>query len=365
MITMNVDNKYMKHCFCLAIKGIREVAPNPMVGCIIVHQNKIIGEGYHQQYGEAHAEVNAINSVRNKELLKESTLYVNLEPCVHFGKTPPCSDLIIKHQIPKVVIGCVDSFSKVSGKGIEKLKNSGVEVLVGILEKEAIELNKRFFTFHNKKRPYIILKWAETMDAFIDVERPSNSLSESEMEQPSDSTQDTSFNNWITTPSSKKLVHNWRAEEQAIMVGTNTALNDNPKLTVREVDGKNPLRIVLDLNLRLPNGLHLLDKTIPTIIFNHHKNKKEINLELIRLEKDIELVPQILEQLYQREIQSVIIEGGAQLLNTFLEKNLWDEARVFTGNKYFKAGLKAPKINAESKFTMQIGSDLLNTYFND
>ena len=345
---MSIDEKYIEYCITIAKKGMGKVAPNPIVGCVIIHQNKIIGEGYHQKYGEAHAEVNAINSVDNKSLLKKSTLYVNLEPCAHYGKTPPCSNLIIEHQIPKVVIGCFDSFSEVAGKGIEKMKEAGINVTVGILEKEALELNKRFFTFHNKKRPYIILKWAETKDGFIDVDRNANDK----------------VDNWITSKKAKELVHQWRSKEQAIMVGTNTALNDNPKLTVREVEGENPIRVLLDLNLRLPNDLHLFDKNVPTIVFNYHKNESNNNLAFIQLNSDKELIVQILDKLYQQEIQSVIIEGGAQLLNSFIENNTWDEARVFTGEKYFKFGLKAPHLKCESKLTLQIGPDTLNTYFN-
>jgi diaminohydroxyphosphoribosylaminopyrimidine deaminase/5-amino-6-(5-phosphoribosylamino)uracil reductase len=347
---MKIDYEHMQHCIHLASKGMRKVAPNPMVGCVIVYQNEIIGKGYHQEYGKAHAEVNAINAVKDKSLLKESTLYVNLEPCAHFGKTPPCSDLIIQHQIPKVVIGCIDSFSEVSGKGIEKLKATGTEVIVGVLENESLALNKRFFTFHNKKRPYIILKWAETKDGFIDVEHHSDNEE---------------VDNWITTPESKQIVHYWRSKEQAIMVGTNTALNDNPELTVREVEGENPLRIVLDLNLRLPQHIHLFDQAVPTIVFNYQKNEKLTNIEWIRLDKANDLITQILDELYNREIQSVIIEGGAQLLNTFIEQNLWDEARVFIGKKEFKKGLKAPIINQKPNFTEQIETDILNTYLND
>ena len=347
MKTMSLDEKYMLQCLDLAKKGFGNVAPNPMVGCVIVYQNKIIGEGYHQEYGQAHAEVNAINSVKDKSLLKESTLYVNLEPCAHFGKTPPCSNLIIEYQIPKVVIGCIDSFSEVSGKGIAKMKKAGIEVLVSVLETESLELNKRFFTFHTKKRPYIILKWAQTQDGFIDVER--------NLEQPLD--------NWITTPKSKTLVHQWRSEEQSIMVGTNTALNDNPKLNVREVTGKNPIRIVLDLNLRLPKHLHLFDQKIPTLVFNTHENKKENNIEWIKVEQE-NILQQLIKELYQRDIQSVIIEGGAHLLNTFISQNLWDEARVFTGIKRFNKGLKAPLLNKGKTTTTTINTDTLNIYYN-
>ncbi len=229
----------MKICLQLAKQGMGNVAPNPMVGCVIVHNGAIIGQGFHEVYGGPHAEVNAVGNVKDQALLKESTLYVNLEPCAHHGKTPPCADLIIKHQIPKIVIGCIDTFSEVAGKGIERMRKAGIEVIVPVMNTPSEEINKRFFTFHTKKRPYIILKWAQTQDGFIDVDRPFNFA------------QDDEIDNWITTPTSKILVHQWRAEENAIMVGTNTALNDDPELTVREVEGNNPIRIVLDMNLRL------------------------------------------------------------------------------------------------------------------
>jgi len=350
--TVSIDKKYMNICLQLAKQGMRSVAPNPMVGSVIVFNDKIIGEGYHKEYGKAHAEVNAINAVEDKSLLQKCTLYVNLEPCAHFGKTPPCSDLIIKHKIPKVVIGCIDSFSEVAGKGIAKMKAEGIEVIVGVLESESLNLNKRFFTFHNKKRPYIILKWAQTLDGFIDVER--NNLLSSEIK-----------NNWITSPESKELVHKWRSKEQAIMVGTNTALNDNPQLNVREVNGKDPIRVVLDLNLRLPKTLHVFDKSIPTLIFNSQKNESQNNLEFVKINIEKDLIAQVLNELFVREIQSVIIEGGAKLLTTFIDENLWDEARVFTGSKEFNTGLKAPILNNTPQYEKQVGTDILKVYFND
>lgn len=335
----------MFRCLELAKNGLGNVAPNPMVGCVIVLNNKILGEGYHQQFGEAHAEVNAINSVKNKELLPLSTLYVNLEPCAHVGKTPPCADLIIKNNIKKVVIGCLDTYSEVAGKGIERLKNAGIEVVVGVLKNESLELNKRFFMFHNKKRPYIILKWAETKDGFIDVDRECNKI-----------------DNWITSPLSKKLVHKWRSEEAAIMIGTNTALNDNPQLNVREWMGKNPIRIVLDLKLRLPEELHLFDKTIPTLVFNYEKESTEKNLEFIQLTYSKPLISQCLEVLHKKNILSVIIEGGAMLLESFINENVWDEARVFIGDKIFEKGLKAPNTNLLPSSTEKISDDVLLIY---
>jgi len=355
----------------LAKQGIGQVSPNPMVGCVIVYKDEIIGQGFHEQYGQPHAEVNAIASIGDKALLKNSTIYVTLEPCSHFGKTPPCADLIVKHKIPKVVIACIDTFSKVSGKGIEKLKAAGIDVTVGVLEKKAQELNKRFFTFHNKKRPYIILKWAQTKDGFIDVDRSVvANIQEENIEQYQKSedylvTQNNAIDNWITTPASKKLVHFWRSEEQAILVGTNTALNDNPKLTVRETTGKNPLRVVLDLNLRLPATLHLFDQSTPTLVFNYKKNETLENLEFIKIDQTKKLTDEILALLHHRNIQSIIIEGGAQILNTFIHQNLWDEARVFEGEKEFGSGLTAPSTNKNPKYTLQIDSDNLSAFVND
>ena len=368
---MKIDNKQMIRCLELAKQGIGNVAPNPMVGCLITHQNEIIAVGYHEKYGEAHAEVNAINAVMDKSVLKESTLYVNLEPCAHTGKTPPCADLIIKHQIPNVVIGCIDTYSEVAGKGIEKIRAAGVNVTVGVLEEKAKELNKRFFTFHNKKRPFIILKWAETKDGFIDVER--NVIANIEKRNMKQSSQtkdcfvprnDEKVDNWITSPFSKKIVHQWRSEEQAIMIGTNTALNDNPNLTVREVEGKNPLRVVLDLNLRLPEQLNIFDGSTPTLVFNSVKSEFKHNLEFVKIDKNKELIPQILNELYQRNILSIIIEGGTQLLQTFIDANCWDEAKVFIGDKCFNKGLKAPLIDKQPNATLQFDTDILNTYNN-
>lgn len=346
---MKIDKKQIIRCLELAKQGIGSVAPNPMVGCVITHQNKVVAVGFHERFGEAHAEVNAINSILDKSLLKESTLYVNLEPCAHSGKTPPCVDLIIKHQIPNVVIGCIDTYSEVSGKGIEKLKAAGINVTVGVLEEKSKDLNKRFFTFHNKKRPYIILKWAETKDGFIDIDRSSDTIEK---------------DNWITTPFSKKLVHKWRSEEQAIMVGTNTVLNDNPKLTVREVVGKNPLRVVLDLNLRLPQHLNIFDGSTPTLVFNFSKSEQKNNIEFFKIDETQELLPQILTELSERNILSLIIEGGAQLLQSFIDQNLWDEAKIFIGEKEFKAGLKAPKFDKTPINSLQFDTDILNTYIN-
>ena len=362
---MNFDEKYLLRCLELAKNGLGNVAPNPMVGCVIVHDNKIIGEGYHQEYGKAHAEVNAILSVKNKSLLQKSTLYVNLEPCSHFGKTPPCANLIVEHNISRVVIGCVDSFSEVSGKGIEKLKNAGVDVVVGVLEKESLELNKRFFTFHNKKRPYVILKWAKTKDGFIDLERSNQKEVERNEIAGQARNDETKNDNWITSPLSKQLVHKWRSEEAAIMVGTNTALNDNPQLNVREWKGKNPVRVVIDLHDRLPQTLHLFDKNTSTIIFSLSKQEEENNLTFVKIKDSKNLLVEVLNELYKRNIQSIIIEGGATLLQSFIDQNLWDEARVFIGNKTFVNGLKAPKIKGKLVTEEYIDVDNLKWVMNN
>ena len=338
---MQQHNLYMQRCLVLAQKGLGTVAPNPMVGCVIVHNNKIIGEGYHEVYGEAHAEVNAINSVENKELLKEATVYVSLEPCNHFGKTPPCSDLLVKHQVKKVVIGCVDSFDKVAGKGIEKLKNAGIEVLCGVLENECRALNKRFFTFHEKKRPYIFLKWAQTKDGFI-------------------ANKD---NTWISGAESKVLVHQWRSEEAAILVGANTARIDNPQLTTRLVKGKNPVRVLIDLSLKTPANSNIFNSEAPTLVFNTLKNAQENNIEWIKIEVQ-NILQQLCTVIYEKGINSLIVEGGSITLQHFIQHNLWDEALIFESTKEFKNGVKAPQIALNSAQFSFIGKDKLYTLFN-
>lgn len=337
----------MQQCLDLAIKGFGNVAPNPMVGCVIVCDGKIIGEGYHHQYGQAHAEVNAITSVENKDLLKKSTLYVNLEPCAHFGKTPPCADLIIEHKIPNVVIGTMDFNSIVNGRGIEKLKKAGINVIEGILKDECIILNKRFFTSHEKKRPYIILKWAQTSDGFIDVKRNE--------ENPGKALQ-------ITNAESRRLLHKWRSQEQCIMVGTNTALLDNPQLTVRECQGGNPLRITIDKWLRIPKEYHLFDKSTPTLIFTAVDGPSMTNLEFVKIDFEQPLIPQILNELHQRTIQSLIVEGGEQLLNSFIEIAEWDEARVFISDKKIEKGVKAPVLRTNPISKENINGDKLLTF---
>ena len=334
----------MKRCIELASKAMGCASPNPMVGSVIVYQGKIIGEGYHKNYGEAHAEVNAIASIKDKSLLQKSTLYVNLEPCAHFGKTPPCSNLIIEHKIPKVVIGCIDTFSEVSGKGIAKMQKAGIEVVVGVLEKQSRELNKRFFTFQEKKRPYITLKWAESKDGFI---APIN--------------QTKAF--WMTSSESKKLVHEWRAEEDAILVGRITAEKDNPSLTVREVEGNNPIRIVIDKDLKLSTDLNLFNSEAETLIFNSIKTEETDSNYFIKIYFN-NLTENILQELHKQKIQSLIIEGGNKTLQSFIDANMWDEARIFTTNKKLTDGVKAPTIKGKIVSETEIGGDELEIIIN-
>jgi len=341
---------YMRRCMELAELGMGNVSPNPMVGAVVVLNDKVIGEGYHQKYGEAHAEVNAVNQVINRfenyaELLKQATIYVSLEPCAHYGKTPPCADLIIKHQIQKVVVGCRDPFDQVNGKGIEKLEAAGVEVLLGVLEAECKWLNRRFFTRIQKHRPYIILKWAQTADGFF---APANG---------------SQF--WITGTESHKLVHQWRGEEDAILVGTKTVVADNPQLNVRYGNGKSPKRVVIDRKLNLDKNLNIFDQSVDTLIFNEIETKLDGRNKYIALEDFGRYVPQyILYQLYMQDIQSVIIEGGAHTLNTFIEAGLWDEARIFTGIINLESGIKAPQINGIIEEKILSGTDRLTILVN-
>ncbi|WP_405293357.1 bifunctional diaminohydroxyphosphoribosylaminopyrimidine deaminase/5-amino-6-(5-phosphoribosylamino)uracil reductase RibD [Algibacter sp. Ld11] len=343
---MNTHEIYIKRCLEIGVNGLGSTRPNPMVGSVIVYNNKIIGEGYTSEYGGNHAEVNAINSVKDKMLLKQATIYVTLEPCAHYGKTPPCSDLIIENQIPNVVIGCVDDFEKVAGLGIKRLKAAGCNVIVGVLEKECRAHHKRFFTFHNKKRPYIILKWAETSDGFIAP------ISKDEQKPV-----------WITNTYSRQLVHKWRAEEQAILVGTQTVLADNPSLTTRDFYGNNPIRIVLDKTERLPDNLAIFNDTAQTIRITEKNINK--NSETIDWNLTTNIAKQISTILYNNNINSVIIEGGAQTLKTFIDENLWDEVRVFIGQTTFNTGVKAPHISAQLVHEEHILTDLLKIYKND
>jgi diaminohydroxyphosphoribosylaminopyrimidine deaminase/5-amino-6-(5-phosphoribosylamino)uracil reductase len=323
---MDTDELFMQRCLDLASNGKQDVAPNPLVGAVIVHQGDIIGEGYHQFYGGAHAEVNAVQAVADSNLLKDSTIYVNLEPCAHFGKTPPCVDLIIEKQFKRVVIGSLDPHDQVAGKGIEKLRKNNIEVKVGVLEDACLKLNKRFFTFHQKQRPYVVLKWAETQDGFMDVIRDS---AEAKI-------------NWISAPETKVLVHQWRSEEQAILVGWKTINNDNPSLTVREVVGKNPTRVILDGDLKCDLKATIFQDGIKTIIFNLLKSETVNHVEYIQLPKLD--TASILKALYKLNIISVFVEGGSKTLQHFIADQNWDEARVIVGKNKFEVGIKAPKI---------------------
>lgn len=326
-----LHKKYMLRCLQLAKNGFGNVSPNPMVGAVIVYKDRIIGEGYHRKYGESHAEVNAVNAVHDKSLLKKSTMYVSLEPCSHYGKTPPCADMIIQNGIPEIVIGSIDPNPKVSGNGIKKLREAGIKVRTGILAKECDELNKRFFFYHQKRRPYIILKWAETADGFIDICR----------KDP-----DKIKKYWITNEFCRTLVHKWRTEEDAFMIGANTVINDNPQLTARNWAGRNPVRIIVDKKNILSPNFKIFDKNAKTLIINSTKNSSLENIFYIKTKLDKDSEMNILKVLCENKIQSVVIEGGAQLLNSFIRSGLWDEARVFIGPKKFKKGLKAPAINS-------------------
>ncbi len=334
---MSNHETYIKRCIEIGKNGLGSTRPNPMVGAVIVHNNKIIGEGFTSAYGGSHAEVNAIHSVSDQTLLKSCTLYVTLEPCSHFGKTPPCSDLIIKHNIPNVVIGCIDDNEQVAGRGITKLRKHGCHVTVGVLEKECRVHHKRFFTFHNKKRPYIILKWAATTDGFIAPE-----------------TKDNKKPVWITNSYSRQLVHKWRTEEQAILVGTNTVKQDNPTLTARDWKGNHPVRVVIDKTNKLSKTLNIFNSDAPTICIDN---------TIVDFSKPI--AKQICDTLYKHGINSIIIEGGTQTIQTFIDENLWDEARIFTGNNLFSSGTQAPEFTGNLISEETILNDTLKTYTND
>lgn len=342
---MNIQEKYIKRCIELARNGFGTTYPNPMVGSVIVYEDTIIGEGWHKKAGEPHAEVNAVRSVKDKSLLKKATIYVSLEPCSHFGKTPPCCDLIIANEIPNVVVGTVDPNEKVAGNGIKKLVAAGINVTVGVLENECNELNKRFFTFHNKKRPYIILKWAESQDGFLSPEKEINAE-----RKPV----------WITNSYSRQLVHKWRSEEQAIFVGTQTVIDDNPKLNVRDWEGNNPVRVILDQNNRISKDSFVFDDSVKTIVFTKFENNtKTENTRFEIIDFDQNIIPQILDVLYQHQIQSIIIEGGLQTIQSFIDENIWDEARIFVGKNSFGKGTKAPVISKKKTTKTFIKDDEL------
>lgn len=323
--------KYMHRCLQLAQYGVSYVAPNPMVGAVVVCNDVIIGEGYHRHYGQAHAEPNAIHAVKNPELLKQSTLYVSLEPCSHYGKTPPCADLIVSCGIPRVVIGTLDPNPKVSGRGVEILRKAGVEVTVGVLTDECRELNNRFFIFQEQKRPYVLLKWAQTKDGFMDRKRTDRT------ESP------LIISNNIT----KQLTHKMRAENQAILVGANTVLLDNPSLTVRNWSGKSPVRVAIDRQGRIPADFHLLDGSIRTIVFTETNQADKENIEFVKVDFSINCIPEVLQKLYERNINSVLVEGGASILNSFIEAGLWDEANIEISDQRITNGVSAPVLHAQ------------------
>jgi len=341
-----VHEDYMRRCLELAELGINDVSPNPMVGCVIVSEGKIIGEGFHKKIGTAHAEVNAVNDVierygeRAPAMLKSATVYVSLEPCAHFGKTPPCADLLIRHEVKEVIIGNADPFPAVNGKGIEKLKAAGIRVQQGVLEEEGRVLNKRFFTRVEKQRPYIILKWAQTANGYF--------------------TPLINKKQWISNPLSKKLVHKWRAEEDAILVGKKTVMTDNPELNTREWPGSNPIRIVIDKKLDIPQSSHVYNDQVKTIFLNEVKTDVEGTNHFVQMEDMTFYLPQkIAFQLYLMDIQSVIIEGGANILNQFIASGLWDEARVIKSSTNWQEGITAPQINGYLEEIIPLNTDTL------
>lgn len=324
---MSADSLFMLRCLDLARLGSGYAAPNPMVGAVLVHDGRIIGEGYHEAYGEPHAEVNCINSVAeaDRQLIPESTMYVSLEPCAHHGKTPPCADLLVSMKIPRVVIGSLDPFPEVNGKGIARLQAAGIDVVSGVEEEACGSLNKRFFTFHRMHRPYIILKWAQSANGKMAGEEATRLF--------------------ISNHRSNRLVHKWRSEEAAIMVGTRTAMIDDPALTTRLWSGRHPVRAVVDMDLRLPQTLRLFNRKYPTIVFNTIKHDEQESLLYYQVSRDSELVHQAVNAFYQLKIQSVIVEGGARLLQSFIDAGLWDEIRVITNTGLFvPEGLSSPEL---------------------
>jgi len=346
------DELFIKRCLELAEMGNGSVSPNPMVGCVIVSGGKIIGEGYHQKYGQAHAEVNAVNAVlarygetKAAALLREATVYVSLEPCAHFGKTPPCADLLVRHQVKKVVICNRDPFPDVDGKGIGKLEAAGIPVVHGILNEEGLHLNRRFFTRITQQRPYIILKWARTANGYF---------------APKNSTQQ-----WISGPLAKKLVHQWRTEEDAVLVGKQTAIADNPQLNAREWTGKDPVRILIDRQLQVPENNHLFTAGAKTVVLNELRTDVINNIHYIAMEDMQYYLPQkIAYQLYLMDIQSIIIEGGANILNQFISAGLWDEARVFNSKNNWDTGIYSPQINGKITSVTAVDQDHLTIYEN-
>jgi len=333
------DILFMQRAMELAARGRGSVSPNPMVGCVVVHENRILGEGWHERYGQPHAEVNAIQSVRDRHLLTECTVYVTLEPCAHYGKTPPCADMLVRAGVKRVVISNIDPNPLVAGKGIDKLKAAGIDVSVGPLQREGLDLNRRFFTMIQKQRPHIILKWAQTADGFMARENYDSK--------------------WISNAYSRQLTHKWRTEEDAFLVGTNTARRDNPQLTARDWSGRNPVRIVLDRNLVLPGDLNLFDDSAPTIRYNQRVDEVRAGETCVKIE-DENFINGVLKDLYQRKIQSLVVEGGPTTLNRFISAGLWDEGRVFVAPVYFEKGIAAPRIMGRSS-EIGVGGDRLIT----
>lgn len=346
-MTGNDEIKFMRRCLELASKAEGLTYPNPMVGAVVVCNGEIIGEGYHLKAGEPHAEVIAINSVTDKSKLKHSTLYVSLEPCSHFGKTPPCADFIISRSIPRVVTGALDSSDKVSGSGLTRLRNAGCEVIAGILEEESRRLNRRFYAFHEKKRPYITLKWAQSADGYLDILRPVHHSAEP---------------TWITGKPERSLVHRWRAEEESILVGAGTVRADNPQLNIRDWKGRDPLRLILSRSGNIDKRSSLLTDGGKTLLFTNNKDSDLPGTLKVLLNDKLPACVQIVRYLYDSGIQSLFIEGGVQILDHFISNGLWDEARIFTGKKYFLEGVPAPKINGELFSRTIFSSSVLEVY---
>jgi len=343
------DKNYMRRCFELARKGLGLTRTNPLVGCVIVHGDRIIGEGYHHEFGGPHAEVNAIRSVRRPELLPEATLYCSLEPCSHYGKTPPCSMLIAQKKIRRVVVSNLDPFPSVNGQGVRQLREEGTEVETDCLSEEGIHINRRFLTYHLLKRPYVVLKWAQTQDGFIDL-----------MREPGDPI----GTNWITGRACRTMVHKWRSEEAAIMVGTNTILTDDPRLNIRRWAGEHPVRITLDRTGRIPRTANILNGTQDTIVFSGHSGGYTGKTRSIPLDPSYGL-SDLLEELHDQKIVSVMVEGGARLLQSFLNEGLWDEARVFTGRMTFSQGVAAPVIALDPAEILHINETKLEIFRNE
>lgn len=341
---MSEEEKYMTRALELAETGRGSVSPNPMVGCVIVRDNQIIGEGWHRRFGEAHAEVNAVNSVQDKSLLAGADVYVSLEPCAHYGKTPPCADLLAGLPLKRVIVAIQDPNPVVAGKGITKIKSAGIEVVEGVLEYEAAQLNRRFLTMIKQQRPYIILKWAQTADGFIARKDGSSK--------------------WISNDLSRKLVHKWRSEEDAILVGRKTAEVDNPRLNTREWKGKDPLRIVIDSQCKLPPDLYLFDQSGETLIYNCHKNAEEGKNKFIKLNGSEGFLEEMMQDLYQKKTQSVLVEGGTMILQSFLRQHLWDEIRLFKSRTRFGNGIQAPAVFLEADEVHSIEDDNLEIFYN-